>query len=135
MALLWVVREGARAVAARGDSGGRWTFGALRRATFRAWSVRTRARVRWGDRAKSLARRLWPQRGPAADRRLLQVLYAQLPSTANTRARSCGCGGFSLVFGSWQRTADPSCRSQWQRGVFTTAGKRGRHAVTPLLTV
>jgi len=41
----------------------------------------------------------------------------------------------ALSLGSWQRTADPSCRSQWQRGVFTTAGKRGRHAVTPLLTV
>jgi hypothetical protein len=36
-ALGWGVREGGRTVAARGDSGGRRTFGALRRATFRRW--------------------------------------------------------------------------------------------------
>ena len=39
MALRWIVREGAWAVAAWGDSGGRWASRALRRAAFRAWSV------------------------------------------------------------------------------------------------
>src|SRR6266511_5869737 len=51
MALRWAVREGARAVASRGDSGWCRRFEALRRATFRAWSMGTQLPGPAGRRA------------------------------------------------------------------------------------
>jgi hypothetical protein len=66
--LALVAVEGVRAVAARGDSGRRRSFGALRRPTFRTWSAGTHARHRWGDRVMSSPACVQHDGGPAANR-------------------------------------------------------------------